>query len=310
MTGAAFPPLALDGRIGHYLAEIRRFPMLQAAEEVRLATRWREQGDEAAAQLLITSHLRLVAKIAMGYRFYGLPLSELIAEGNLGMMHAVKRFDPARGFRLTTYAMWWVRAQIQEYVLRSWSLVRTGTTGAQKRLFFNLRKLKTRLQAIEEGDLSPENVTRIAQALDVSEAEVVSMNSRLAGPDASLNAARSEGGDAWQDRLIDEAEDQEARLGRREELGLRRNRLRLALTHLNPRERDIVAARRLREQPVTREALAQRHGVSPERVRQIEFDAIAKLEKLVHRQSRAPALPVARQNPNLGLRLSRSLVSA
>jgi RNA polymerase sigma-32 factor len=294
MIGAAFSPLALEGRIGHYLEQIRRFPMLGAEEEFMLAKRWREHGDPEAAHRLVTSHLRLVAKVAMGYRGYGLPLSELISEGTVGMMQAVKRFDPDRGFRLATYAMWWIRAAIQEYVLRSWSLVKMGTTTAQKKLFFNLRRLKGQLREIDEGDLSPENVTRIAKELDVPEAEVVGMNQRLSAPDNSLNAPmRADGDGEWQDWLVDDAEDQETRLGRREELGLRRDLLRLALSRLSGRERDIIVARRLREPPTTLESLAHRHGVSSERIRQIEFRTVAKLKKLIHQQNHAPARPAA-----------------
>jgi RNA polymerase sigma-32 factor len=226
--------------------------------------------------------LRLVAKIAMGYRGYGLPLSELISEGNVGMMQAVKRFDPDRGFRLATYAMWWIRAAIQEYILHSWSLVKMGTTAAQKKLFFNLRKLKGQLQAIEEGDLSPENVKRIANELGVSEPDVVSMNRRLAAPDHSLNAPlKADGEGEWQDWLVDESSDQETTLGERQELGLRRDLLRGALSHLTERERDILMERRLKEQPTTLEDLSQKYGISRERVRQIEVRAFEKLQKAI-----------------------------
>jgi RNA polymerase sigma-32 factor len=281
-TSAALPSIASEGNLARYLQEIRRFPMLEASEEYMLAKRWREHADPEAAQRLVTSHLRLVAKIAMGYRGYGLPLSELISEGNVGMMQAVKRFDPDRGFRLATYAMWWIRASIQEYILHSWSLVKMGTTAAQKKLFFNLRKLKGQLQAIDEGDLSPENVKRIAKELDVPEADVVSMNRRLASPDHSLNAPlRVEGEGEWQDWLVDDTEDQETTLGDRQELGLRRDLLRGAMTHLTDRERDILIERRLREQPVTLEDLSQRYGISRERVRQIEVRAFEKLQKAI-----------------------------
>ncbi len=247
-----------------------------------LAKRWREHSDPEAAQKLVTSHLRLVAKIAMGYRGYGLPLAELISEGNVGMMQAVKRFDPDRGFRLATYAMWWIRASIQEYILHSWSLVKMGTTAAQKKLFFNLRRLKGQIQAIEEGDLSPEHVKKIAAELDVPEADVVSMNRRLAAADHSLNAplrADSEG--EWQDWLVDETDDQETRLSERQELGVRRDLLRDAMAHLNERERDILAARRLKEEPATLEDLSQRYGISRERVRQIEVRAFDKLQRAI-----------------------------
>jgi RNA polymerase sigma-32 factor len=279
---ASVPSISSEGNLSRYLSEIRKFPMLAADEEYMLAKRWREHEDPEAAHRLVTSHLRLVAKIAMGYRGYGLPLSELISEGNVGMMQAVKRFDPERGFRLATYAMWWIRAAIQEYILHSWSLVKMGTTAAQKKLFFNLRKLKGQLQAIEEGDLSPENVAKIATQLDVPEADVISMNRRLASPDHSLNAplrADSEG--EWQDWLVDEGESQETMLGERQELGLRRDLLVKAMKHLNERERDILAHRRLREQPTTLEDLSQKYNISRERVRQIEVRAFEKLQKAI-----------------------------
>jgi RNA polymerase sigma-32 factor len=279
---AHVPSISSEGNLARYLQEIRKFPMLAADEEYMLAKRWKEHEDPEAAQRLVTSHLRLVAKIAMGYRGYGLPLSELISEGNVGMMQAVKRFDPERGFRLATYAMWWIRAAIQEYILHSWSLVKMGTTAAQKKLFFNLRKLKGQLQAIEEGDLSPENVTKIATELDVPEADVVSMNRRLASPDHSLNAplrADSEG--EWQDWLVDDVESQETALGERQELGLRRDLLVKAMKHLNERERDILTHRRLREVPTTLEDLSQKYNISRERVRQIEVRAFEKLQKAI-----------------------------
>jgi len=278
----ALPSVASEGNLARYLQEIRKFPMLEAGEEYMLAKRWREHDDPEAAHKLVTSHLRLVAKIAMGYRGYGLPLSELISEGNVGMMQAVKRFDPDRGFRLATYAMWWIRASIQEYILHSWSLVKMGTTAAQKKLFFNLRKLKGQLQAIEEGDLSPENLSKIAKELDVPEADVVSMNRRLASPDHSLNAPlRGDGEGEWQDWLVDEVDDQETILGERQELGLRRDLLRDAMTHLSERERDILIERRLRDEPTTLEDLSQKYGISRERVRQIEVRAFEKLQKLI-----------------------------
>jgi RNA polymerase sigma-32 factor len=278
----ALPSIAAEGNLSRYLQEIRKFPMLEAGEEYMLAKRWREHSDPDAAQKLVTSHLRLVAKIATGYRGYGLPLSELISEGNVGMMQAVKRFDPDRGFRLATYAMWWIRASIQEYILHSWSLVKMGTTAAQKKLFFNLRRLKGQLQAIEEGDLSPENVTKIATQLAVPEADVISMNRRLAAPDHSLNAPlRAESEGEWQDWLVDETDDQETSLGDRQELGLRRDLLRSAMTHLTPRERDILVERRLRDEPTTLEDLSQKYGISRERVRQIEVRAFEKLQKSI-----------------------------
>jgi RNA polymerase sigma-32 factor len=240
------PSVASEGGLSRYLEEIRKFPMLEQDEEYMLAKRWREHGDLEAAHKLVTSHLRLVAKIAMGYRGYGLPVSELISEGNVGMMQAVKRFDPDRGFRLATYAMWWIRASIQEYILHSWSLVKMGTTAAQKKLFFNLRKLKGQLKALEEGDLSPENVKKIAEGLNVPEADVVSMNRRLYAPDHSLNAPlRVEGEGEWQDWLVDEKPSQEIQLAEREELTKRRKLLTDAMTQLNDRERHILTERRL-----------------------------------------------------------------
>jgi len=282
MATSSLPSIASEGNLARYLQEIRKFPMLAPEEEYMLAKRWREHADPDAAHKLVTSHLRLVAKIAMGYRGYGLPLSELISEGNVGMMQAVKRFDPDRGFRLATYAMWWIRAAMQEYILHSWSLVKMGTTAAQKKLFFNLRKLKGQLQAIEEGDLSPENVQKIARELDVSEADVVSMNRRLGSPDHSLNAPlRGDGEGEWQDWLVDETDDQETTLSERQELGLRRDLLRAAMRHLTERERDILMERRLRDEPTTLEDLSQRYGISRERVRQIEVRAFDKLQRAI-----------------------------
>jgi RNA polymerase sigma-32 factor len=282
MASLSVPSLSGEGSLTRYLQEIRKFPMLEPEEEYMLAKRWKEHEESEAAHRLVTSHLRLVAKIAMGYRGYGLPLSELISEGNVGMMQAVKRFDPDRGFRLATYAMWWIRAAIQEYILHSWSLVKMGTTAAQKKLFFNLRKLKGQLQAVEDGDLSPENLKKIATELDVPEADVVSMNRRLASPDHSLNAPlRSDSEGEWQDWLVDETESQEAKLADRQELGLRRDLLEKALTHLNERERHILGERRLKENPTTLEDLSQQYGISRERVRQIEVRAFEKLQKAI-----------------------------
>ena len=281
-TVRALPSISSEGNLSRYLQEIRKFPMLQPEQEYMLAKRWREHGDRDAAHKLVTSHLRLVAKIAMGYRGYGLPLSELISEGNVGMMQAVKRFDPDRGFRLATYAMWWIRAAIQEYVLHSWSLVKMGTTAAQKKLFFNLRKIKGQLQAIDEGDLSPENVRKIATELGVPEEDVVNMNRRLAAPDNSLNAPlRSDSEGEWQDWLVDESPDQENRLGERQELGLRRDLLREAMKLLTGRERDILVERRLKDEPATLEDLSEKYGISRERVRQIEVRAFEKLQKAI-----------------------------
>ncbi len=276
------PTLSSDGNLSRYLQEIRKFPMLEPDQEYMLAKRWREHEDTEAAHQLVTSHLRLVAKIAMGYRGYGLPVNELISEGNVGMMQAVKRFDPERGFRLATYAMWWIRAAIQEYILHSWSLVKIGTTAAQKKLFFNLRKLKGQLQAIEEGDLSPENVTKIATELSVPEEEVVNMNRRLAAPDHSLNAPlRIDGEGEWQDWLVDETESQEIRLGEAQEFGKRKKLLQRAMSQLNERERHILAERRLKEDPTTLEDLSRVYGISRERVRQIEVRAFEKLQKSI-----------------------------
>jgi RNA polymerase sigma-32 factor len=278
---AALPALSADGGLSRYLAEIRRFPMLQPEEEYMLAKRWREHGDRGAAQKLITSHLRLVAKISMGYRGYGLPIGEVISEGNVGLMQAVKRFEPDKGFRLATYAMWWIRASIQEYILRSWSLVKMGTTANQKKLFFNLRKAKSQISALEEGDLRPDQVKTIATRLGVSEQEVVDMNRRLGG-DASLNAPiRQEGEGEWQDWLVDESSDQESVLVQQEEADNRLAALRQALSVLNERERRIFEARRLADDPVTLEELSEEFGVSRERVRQIEVRAFEKVQAAV-----------------------------
>jgi RNA polymerase sigma-32 factor len=279
---ANLPSISAEGNLSRYLQEIRKFPMLDADTEFMLAKRWQEHQDPQAAQTLVTSHLRLVAKIAMGYRGYGLPLAELVSEGNVGMMQAVKRFDPDRGFRLATYAMWWIRASIQEYILHSWSLVKLGTTAAQKKLFFNLRKLKGQLQAIDDGDLPSEIVTRIATQLEVPESDVVNMNRRLASPDHSLNAPlRVDGEGEWQDWLVDPEESQESKLGEREELTLRRDLLKNAMGTLNERERHILTERRLRDEPVTLEDLSHKYNISRERVRQIEVRAFEKLQKAI-----------------------------
>lgn len=280
MSAATLPVLNSESGLSRYLAEIRRFPMLEAEQEFMLAKRWREHGDVDAAHELVTSHLRLVAKIAMGYRGYGLPVSELIAEGNIGMMQAVKRFEPDRGFRLATYAMWWIRASIQEYILRSWSLVKLGTTAAQKKLFFNLRRIKGQLKAIDDGDLPPDTVKQIATKLGVPEDEVVSMNRRLTAPDHSLNAPlRVDGEGEWQDWLVDDQPSQETRLADDQELTQRRTLLSQAMTGLNDREREILNERRLKDEPSTLEDLSQRFGISRERVRQIEVRAFEKLQK-------------------------------
>jgi len=282
MRAKNLPIAVSEGNLSRYLQDIRKFPMLEQNEEYMLAKRWLEHDDIEAAHRLVTSHLRLVAKIAMGYRGYGLPVSELISEGNVGMMQAVKRFDPERGFRLATYAMWWIRAAIQEYILHSWSLVKMGTTAAQKKLFFNLRKLKGQMQAIEEGDLAPEQVTKIAVTLNVPEADVVSMNRRLAAPDHSLNAPlRIDGDGEWQDWLVDETDTQETSLAESEELGKRRELLASAMEALNERERHILEERRLKENPTTLEDLSQEYGISRERVRQIEVRAFEKLQKAI-----------------------------
>jgi RNA polymerase sigma-32 factor len=268
--------------LSRYLSGIRKFPILEAHEEFMYAKNWAEREDTESAHKLVTSHLRLVAKIAMGYRGYGLPLGELISEGNVGLMQAVKRFDADRGFRLSTYAMWWIKASIQEYILHTWSLVKIGTTAAQKKLFFNLRKLKGQLQAIDEGDLSPENVQKISERLNVSETEVVNMNRRLAGPDNSLNAPlRAEGDGEWQDWLVDDSANQEEVLGDQEELAGRRKLLANALTGLNDRERHIFVERRLTEGPKTLEELSEEYNISRERVRQIEVRAFEKVQKAI-----------------------------
>jgi RNA polymerase sigma-32 factor len=279
------PVLRGDSSLAHYLREIRHYPLLEAGEEYMLAKSWREHGDLEAAHKLVTSHLRLVAKIAVGYRGYGLPLAELIAEGNVGMMQAVKRFDPDRGFRLATYAMWWIKASIQEYVLHSWSLVKIGTTAAQKKLFFNLRRLKRDMKAIDHGDLSPEQVRDIAGILAVPEHEVIDMDRRLTGGDQSLNApVRVDGEGEWIDWLADETETQEHRIGAEQERLQREHMLALAMGSLNGRERDIILARRLSDPPATLEALSAQFGVSRERVRQIEARAFEKLQTHIRHQ--------------------------
>jgi RNA polymerase sigma-32 factor len=281
MSSKDMPVLTPEGSLTRYLQDIRKFPMLKPEEEFMLAKAWREHGDTDAAHKLVTSHLRLVAKIAMGYRGYGLPIGELISEGNVGMMQAVKRFDPDRGFRLATYAMWWIRASIQEYILRSWSLVKIGTTAAQKKLFFNLRRLKGQLDAVDEGDLHPDQVTEIATTLDVSENDVVQMNRRLAGADHSLNAPmRADAEGEWQDWLVDEdSVDQETAFAENEELDYRRELMADAMKGLNEREQHILTERRLKDNPSTLEELSQVYNISRERVRQIEVRAFEKLQK-------------------------------
>jgi RNA polymerase sigma-32 factor len=286
---AALPVLTAESGLSRYLEEIRRFPMLEPQDEYMLAKRWREHGDRDAAHKLVTSHLRLVAKIAMGYRGYGLPISEVISEGNVGLMQAVKRFEPEKGFRLATYAMWWIKAAIQEYILRSWSLVKMGTTANQKKLFFNLRKAKSKISALEDGDLRPDQVKLIAKRLGVTEQDVVDMNRRLGG-DVSLNSPIREDGDSgeWQDWLVDEVSDQETRLVESEESDNRKKALGDALSVLNERERRIFEARRLADDPITLEDLAAEFGVSRERVRQIEVRAFEKVQRAV--KSRVAAM--------------------
>ena len=279
---AKLPSLSADGGLTRYLQEIKTFPMLEPNQEYMLAKSWTEREDTEAAHQMITSHLRLVAKIAMGYRGYGLPVSDVIAEGNIGLMRAVKKFDPEKGFRLATYAMWWIRASIQEYILRSWSLVKMGTTASQKKLFFNLRRMKGKIQALEDGDLRPDQVEHIATNLGVPEADVISMNRRLGG-DASLNApmrADSEGGE-WMDWLVDDTENQEKMLAKNEENTQRSAMLSIALEKLNERERRIFEARRLDDDPLTLETLSHEFGVSRERIRQIEVRAFEKVQKSV-----------------------------
>jgi RNA polymerase sigma-32 factor len=291
---AALPTLTAETGLSRYLEEIRRFPMLEPQEEYMLAKSWREHGDRDAAHRLVTSHLRLVAKIAMGYRGYGLPISEVISEGNVGLMQAVKRFEPEKGFRLATYAMWWIKAAIQEYILRSWSLVKMGTTANQKKLFFNLRKAKSRISALDEGDMRPDQVATIAKRLGVGEQDVIDMNRRLGG-DVSLNAPIRNDGDTgeWQDWLVDDRDNQESTLSESEELGNRRRALADALSVLNDRERRIFEARRLAEEPITLEELADEFGVSRERVRQIEVRAFEKVQKAVKNRIAAMEQPDA-----------------
>jgi RNA polymerase sigma-32 factor len=295
---AALPVLTAESGLTRYLEEIRRFPMLEPQDEFMLAKRWREHGDRDAAHKLVTSHLRLVAKIAMGYRGYGLPISEVISEGNVGLMQAVKRFEPDKGFRLATYAMWWIKAAIQEYILRSWSLVKMGTTANQKKLFFNLRKAKSKISALEEGDLRPDQVKLIAKRLGVTEQDVVDMNRRLGG-DVSLNAPIRDDGDSgeWQDWLVDEVSDQETRLAEDEESDNRRKALGEALSVLNDRERRIFEARRLADDPITLEDLAAEFGVSRERVRQIEVRAFEKVQRAV--KNRMAAMEARPSTPAL-----------
>ncbi len=296
MARMSLPAIASgEAGLSHYLAEIRKFPMLTPDEEYMLAKAYKEHGDRGAAHKLVTSHLRLVAKIAMGYRGYGLPIGEVISEGNVGLMQAVKRFEPEKGFRLATYAMWWIKASIQEYILRSWSLVKMGTTANQKRLFFNLRKVKGQISAIDDGDLRPDQVKQIAEKLGVPEEDVISMNRRLSG-DSSLNAplrADADGGGQWQDWLVDDSPDQEERMAENEEADNRRQLLRNAMDVLNERERRIFEARRLAEEPITLEELSAEFGVSRERVRQIEVRAFEKVQKAVRKGAKELEKPHA-----------------
>ena len=276
---ANLPILTPDGSFDSYLQKIRKFPMLDAAEEYILAKNWREKGDKKSAHKLVTSHLRLVAKIATGYRGYGLPMNELVSEGNIGLMTAVKKFDPEKGFRLATYAMWWIKASIQEYILRSWSLVKIGTTTAQKKLFFNLKKIKNQISPETEGDLRDEHVNHIANKLDVSKEEVVSMNRRLSGKEFSLNAQVGEDGDEWQDWLVDKELDHDLKFAQHEEMEQRKNLLKDSISVLNDREREILYSRRLNDDPATLEDLSKKYKISRERVRQIEEKALEKLQK-------------------------------
>ena len=274
------PSIALEGSLSSYLTQIKKFPMLSAAEEYMLARSWKDRGDLKSAQKLITSHLRLVAKIAMGYRGYGLPVSEMVSEGNIGLMQAVKKFEPERGFRLATYAMWWIKASIQEYILRSWSLVKMGTTSAQKKLFFNLKKIKNQLSINNKGDLKTEHVEEISKRLNVKKEEVVSMNRRLLGKEKSLNAPIKDGdGTEWQDWLVDEKIDQELKLSQQQEFNQRKNLMHDSMNILNLREREILTARRLSEEVVTLEDLSKKYKISRERIRQIETKAFEKLQK-------------------------------
>ena len=279
MKNNMIPSISNEGNLSSYMEQIKKFPLLEAQEEYMLAKAWKNQGDVKAAHKLVTSHLRLVAKIASGYRGYGLPLSDLISEGNIGMMHAVKRFEPEKGFRLATYAMWWIKASIQEYILRSWSLVKIGTTDAQKKLFFNLKKIKSKISAIEDGDLTPDQVDKIATELSVPHKEVISMNRRISGSDYSLNSpVTDDSSGEWQDWLEDDTQNQEASFADTEEYLIKKNILSDSLEYLNERERDIISERQLSENPLTLEELSNRYGVSRERIRQIEAKAFEKLQ--------------------------------
>ena len=289
-TNYNLPVLSNEGGLGLYLAQIKKFPMLDAEEEYMLAKNWRKTGNLKSAEKLVTSHLRLVAKIAMGYKGYGLPVNEMISEGNVGLMQAVKKFEPEKGFRLATYAMWWIKAAIQEYILRTWSLVKIGTTTAQKKLFFNLKKIKNQIAPRTEGDLRNEHVSEIAKKLNVSEEEVVSMNRRLSGKEHSLNAPIGEDGDQWQDWVVDKEMDHELRFAQQEEMGQRKDLLQDSLKILNEREKEILYARRLTDEPLTLEVLSKKYKISRERIRQIENKAFEKLQKHMLNSARSKNL--------------------
>jgi RNA polymerase sigma-32 factor len=289
-TNYNLPTLSNEGGLTAYLAQIKKFPMLDAEEEYMLAKNWKTTGNLKSAEKLVTSHLRLVAKIAMGYRGYGLPVNEMISEGNVGLMHAVKKFEPEKGFRLATYAMWWIKASIQEYILRSWSLVKIGTTTAQKKLFFNLKKIKNQLAPKSEGDLRDEHVSEIAEKLNVKKEEVVSMNRRLSGKEHSLNAQIGEDGDEWQDWLVDKEMDQELKFAHKEEMAQRKDLLTDSIKILNDREKEILYARRLNDEPTTLENLSKKYKISRERIRQIENKAFEKVQKHMLNSARSKNL--------------------
>ena len=289
-TNYNLPTLSNEGGLASYLAQIKKFPMLDAEEEYMLAKNWKTTGNLKSAEKLVTSHLRLVAKIAMGYKGYGLPVNEMISEGNVGLMQAVKKFEPEKGFRLATYAMWWIKASIQEYILRSWSLVKIGTTTAQKKLFFNLKKIKNQLAPRSEGDLRDEHVSEIARKLDVKKEEVVSMNRRLSGKEHSLNAPIGEDGDEWQDWLVDKEMDQELKFAHKEEMAQRKDLLTDSIKILNDREKEILYARRLNDEPITLENLSKKYKISRERIRQIENKAFEKVQKHMLNSARSKNL--------------------
>ena len=289
-TSYNLPTLSNEGGLSSYLAQIKKFPMLDAEEEYMLAKNWKTTGNLKSAEKLVTSHLRLVAKIAMGYKGYGLPVNEMISEGNVGLMQAVKKFEPEKGFRLATYAMWWIKASIQEYILRSWSLVKIGTTTAQKKLFFNLKKIKNKIAPRSEGDLRDEHVSEIARKLDVKKEEVISMNRRLSGKEHSLNSPIGEDGDQWQDWIVDKGMDQELKLSQKEEMNHRKDLLEDSIKILNEREKEILYARRLNEEPKTLEVLSKKYKISRERIRQIENKAFEKIQKHMLNSARSKNL--------------------